>query len=325
MARSPARGIGAGVAAAALLPAITLTPAAAQEPADPDDPSRVPSAVASDGLEDLQLRVLVENDGEIALDGVRVVVEIHSPGAIRSRLRQALEGDLTSAPLPVRTSAQLSGGEPLQTGEVAGVAERVEPGIIRWSEGAGGVYPVRIAVARGTTALDEAVTAVVWLGRTPGSPLLTTLVWPLDTAPWRTTGGAYPDTAGRETRPGERLDALPTAAENARGDALVLAPAAHLLEDLSDRSDGFATLVQQDGGALETQSGSNSREFGGIAAAEGRRRVRRQLATPVDAGVHLVDGPISPAVLDLLPGDAVLLPFRATVNEPSTPLSETSR
>jgi hypothetical protein len=386
------RVVGAGIGVAALLLSVPSAPSAAQEPApgadvgsppeNPDEPggsvrltvtdlsgvlgpgSRPHTddglSLTSEAPEQFDLRMLVENDSDLALDGLRVVIEIHPPALTRGLLRQALEGDLASEPLTVRTSPELLDGAPLGAGAIAGVAERFEAGDIQWPEGPGGVHPVRIAVTRGTTTLDEVVTAVVWLGEIPTSPLLTSLVWPLDTAPWRTTGGAYPDTVGREVRPGGRLDVLLAAAEEAGAAPLVLAPAAHLLEDLSDRSDGFDALARQDDGSLETRSvtaedaqavlarktlrrirelaanqlhapvsgtyadadlaaltdGSTATlELGGIAASEGRRRVQLQLGTPVDAGVHLVDGPISPAVLDLLPGDAVLLPYRATAGE----------
>jgi hypothetical protein len=313
--------------------------------------------VAPEAPEEFRLRVLVENDSDMPLDGLRLVVEVHPPALTRSLLRQALEGDVASDPTNVRTSPELLEGAPLDAGAIAGVATEFGPGDIQWADGPGGVHPVKVSVTRGTTTLDEVVTAVVWLNETPSSPMLSTLIWPLDTAPWRTTGGAYPSGIGREVRPGGRLDTLLTAAESARGAPFVLAPAAHLLEDLSDRSDGFDALVRQDDGSVETRTimagdteatlarqtlrrirelaaeqphapisgtyadadlgalaggSSETLALGSMAAVEGRRRVQLQLGTPVDAGVHLVDGPISPSVLDLLPGDTVLLPSHAT-------------
>ncbi len=334
-----------------------------------DDATPAPS----ESPDELRLRVLIENDSELPLDGLRLVVEVHPPALTRGLLRQALEGDLRSEPTNIRTSPELLDGEPLGAGAVAGVATEFEAGDLRWPDGPGSVHPVTVAVTRGTTTLDEVVTAVVWLNEIPSSPMLTTLVWPLDTSPWRTTGGAYPDASGREVRPGGRLDTLLTAAESARGAPIVLAPAAHLLEDLSDRSDGFDVLTRQEDGALETRtvtaddpeavlarqtlrrirelasdqpyapiSGTYADadlgalaagnpvtlELGSMAAAEGRRRVQRQLGTPVDAGVYLADGPISSAVLDLLPGDTVLLPSQAAgMGEPigDPPLDEPVR
>jgi hypothetical protein len=320
---------------------------------EPDDATPTPV----DASEELRLRVLVENDGELPLEGLRLVVEVHPPVLTRGLLRQALEGELGSEPTNIRTTPELLDGEPLDAGAVAGVATEFAPSDVVWSDGPGGVHPVKVAVLRGTTTLDEVVTAVVWLNETPTSPMLGTLVWPLDTAPWRTTGGTYPDAAGREVRPGGRIDTLVGAAERARGTPIVLAPAAHLLEDLSDRSDGFDTLIRQEDGSLETRTvpaeddeatlarqtlrrirelaseqahapitgtyadadlgalaagDTAALELGSSAAVEGRRRVQLQLGTPVDAGIYLADGPISPAALDLLPGDTVLLPSQAT-------------
>lgn len=314
--------------------------------------------VLPEAPEELRLRMLVENDGDVPLTALRVVVEVHEPVTTRGLLREALDGRLRStAPLAVHVSEELEDGAALAPGAIAGVAEAFDRDEIGWAEGSGGVHPVRIAVTRGTEVLDEVVTAVVWLNSSPTSPLLTTMIWPLDTAPWRTTGGTYRDATGREIRPGGRLDALLAAAEGVRGAPLVLAPAAHLLEDLSDRSDGFETTVRLEDGSLETraiaaedadaqlarqtlrrirelaaaqphapvsgtyadadlaalaEAGTDLLELAGVGAVEGRRRTQLQLGTVVDAAVHLVDGPISPAVLDLLPGDAVLLPSRAT-------------
>lgn len=318
----------------------------------PDD--AIPAA--SEAPEELRLRVLVENDGDLPLDGLQLVVEVHPPALTRGLLRQALEGEVNSEPTYVRTSSELLGSETLDPGALSGVATEFDPGDVLWADGPGGVHPVTIAVTRGTTTLDEVVTAVVWLNEAPSTPMLGTLVWPLATSPWRTTGGDYPAGVGREVRPGGRLDILLAVAERAPGAPIVLAPAAHLLEDLSDRSDGFDALDRQEDGALETRTvaaedpeatlarqtlrrlreltsnqvhapisgtyadadldalaagDAATLELAGMAAIAGRRRVQAQLGVPVDAGVHLVDGPISPSVLDLLPGDTVLLPSRA--------------
>lgn len=304
---------------------------------------------------ELRLRLLVENVSDLRLNTLRVVTEVHPAVTTRAELHDVLDGDLTTRPLTVH-SAGLDDGAALAPDHVATFADAFTPDEVAWADGAGGVHPVRIAVTRGLEQLDEVVTSVVWLESAPTSPLLTTLVWPWDSAPWRTAGGAYPDLAGREIRPGGRLDALLTAAERAQGVPLVLAPGAHLLEDLTDRSDGFEVLERRDGGSVETRQvaaeaddaalarqtlrrvrelaagqmhapvagsyadadlsaiasvGGDLRDLGGIAAVEGRRRLALQLGTEIDGSVHLVDGPISPSVLDLLPGDAALLPSRA--------------
>lgn len=307
--------------------------------------------------EELQLRLLVENEGDAPLDALRVVIEVHPPVLTRALLREAFDGALRSQPVHVHVTPELEDGGSLAPGGVTGIADVFPPGEIGWAPGPGGVHPVRIAVTRGTEVLDEVVTAVVWLGATPASPLLSTLVWPFDAPPWRAEGGAYPDAVGREVRPGGRLDTLLVAAEAVPDTPLVLAPAAHLLEELTDRADGFDAVVRTEDGSLETHataaehpdaalarrtlrrlrelaagqpfppvsgtyadadlaaiasSSDDILHLASRAAVEGRRRVQLQLGVGVSAGVHLVEGPISGAVLDLLPGDAVLLPSRAT-------------
>ena len=329
-----------------------------------------PGSVAVDGREDprelepaphdLVIRALIENDGEVALESLRLVIEIHPPARTRGLLRQALEGRLLSRPVHVNDPA-IRDGNPLEPGEVAGVSATFGRDQIPWADGAGGVHPVRISVTRGTDVLDEVITAVVWQNETPPEPMTTTFVWPLDAAPWRTVGGSYPSGADREVRPGGRLDDLIRALERSGSPPVVPAPAAHLLEDLSDRTEGFTSLARQDDGTLESRttmassssarlsghtlqrlrelatampyapvsgayaaadlvalnSGSDPlRELAAEAAVDGRRRLQRQLGRAVDATAHLVRGPTDDAVLDLVPGETLLLPYATTTEPP---------
>jgi hypothetical protein len=48
------------------------------------------------------------------------------------------------------------------------------------------------------------------------------------------------------------------------------------------------------------------------AATDGRRRLQRAVGRSVDAATTVLPGPIEPAVLDLLPGEVVVLPYAAT-------------
>jgi len=303
--------------------------------------------------EELQVRVLVANDGETTLTAAQLVVEIHPPTLTRGLLAAALDGDLRGPALHVHTQP-LAEDRPVEPGDVVGLIDRFPREDVDWADAAGGVHPVRIAVTLGTEILDEVVTAVVWLNGVPTTPLLTTVIWPLGTPPWRGPGGSYPSTVDRETRPGARLDRLIGAAERApSGVPVVLAPAAHLLEDLSDRSDGYVSQIRTGAGNLEprtvgpTDAGAVEAtsllrrlretaavaplspvsssyadaglaallagddvhtELAAIAAADGRRRLQLQLGVAVDGATHLVGGPIDEDVLDVLPGETLLLP-----------------
>lgn len=202
----------------------------------PDEPA-FELGTAPDALD---ARLLVHHRGSQPLDSLSVVVEIHPAAESRTTLRQALRGEVTTDALHVRT-LPVRDGEALRPGEVAGVALRVGPDEMAWAHD-GGVHPVRVAVLRGTEVLDEVVTAVVWLARVPEQPLRTVLVWPIDAPPARTVGGVYEVGSDDALRPGGRLDELLRALERVPGAPVVLAPAAHLLEELQDRADGFLLL-----------------------------------------------------------------------------------
>ncbi|MEX2550548.1 MAG: DUF6049 family protein [Nitriliruptoraceae bacterium] len=326
-----------------------LGPGTAPEPEDPSEERPYER--------DLRLRVVIENDGQVPLSAAQLVIEVHPSVHTRGTLAEALDGDLTSNPLHIDTTL-LRTERPLPEETFAGLTETITPEEVAWADGAGGVHPVRIAVIRGTEVLDEAITAVVWLNRTPQEPLLTTFAWPIDTSPWRTASGSYPAAVDREVRPGSRLDRLVTALERGPSTVpVVLAPAAHLLEDLSDRSDGYVALERSDDGTIEGDrvepsepgaSGSTAMlrrlrdlagtllrapvssayadadlaalldgnelqgELAALTAADGRRRLQRQLGVEVDGATHLVGDRIDDAVLDVLPGETLLLPADAT-------------
>jgi hypothetical protein len=351
-------------------------PAAAQDPGEEEDVRLVvssltgvlgPNSVVRDQEElleqpdpplDLELRLLVENAGPAALDSLRVVLELYPAAPTRGDLTAAFEG--SPAGQPHVHEVPLREGGVLAPGDVAGVAD-VFPHdeVTVWSE-TGGVHPLRIAVVRGTDVLAQTVTAVVWVAAPVGKPVLTTFVWPFDDAPWRTVRGAYLAEADRAIQPGGRLDVLLGSLERRPDVPVVLAPAAHLLEDLRDRADGFTALQRQADGSVEARevepedpearrandtltrlralarrlphapvtgayadadlyglTSAAQADLAGEAAVEGRRRLQQLLDRAPDAGTHLVGGELDPAVLDLLPGDQLLLPSR-TVEDTSS-------
>jgi hypothetical protein len=365
--------------AAALVTLVALTgtavPVAAQEVSDDTDVRLVVSSLTGvlgpsslvlgevDPLDrpepplDLEVRLLVENAGPSSLDSLRVVLELFPAAATRADLTAAFEG--APAGQPQVHEVAVHDGAPLETGAIAGISDTFEhEDVSLWAED-GGVHPLRLTVLRGTDVLDQATTAVVWMGRAATSPLLTSVVWPIDDGPWRTAQGAYLAGADRSIQPGGRLDTLLGVLERRPEARVVLAPAAHLLEDLRDRADGFTVLERQADGSIEARTvepedrdarrsndvltslrelaqqlplapvtgayadadltalvDAGLTELAAESAVEGRRRLQQLLDRAPDAGTHLVGGRLSPAVLDLLPGDQVLLPADAVASDP---------
>jgi hypothetical protein len=66
---------------------------------------------------------------------------------------------------------------------------------------------------------------------------------------------------------------------------------------------------------LQALRAADLADLAGEAAVEGRRRLAQVLDRAPDAGTHLVGGHLDPAVLDLLPGDQLLLPPEAVEEE----------
>lgn len=316
-------------------------------PEAPDDPRTIPT--------DLELRLILENLGDGPTDSLQTVVEVYPAVDDREHLRDAFEGSPEGPPVHVH-SQDIADGESLAPGAIQGVEETLDRSMVPWATDPGGVHPVRIAVTRGTDVLVETITAVVWLEEHPTDPLLTTLAWPLDAPPWRTTRDAYPLDADAELTDGGRLDVLLSAVERTPSEPIQLAPAAHLLEDLSDRADGFTSLERAPNGELVgrrvpatatgptramdaltrlrevastleappiagtyaaadldglLQSDPPLADLAAEAAIDGRRRVQLQLGVEVDASTHLLREAVEPAVLDLLPGEQLLLSSEA--------------
>lgn len=220
-------------------------------------PGVVPVDTPDDAVPlDIGLRVLLENDGQEDLTNLRLVVEVGRPITSRSQLREALDvGRITGRPV-VRDTPIRDGGD-LPVRDIAGATLTVPGTSLGWrpDRQSGGVYPVRIAVQRGTRTLDQVVTAVVFLDEAPSAGRLNTaLTWPLDAAPWREPDGTYPAGIDGEIRPGGRLDRILSAIEKHAAAAVTIAPAAHLLEDLSDRADGFVQVSRAaDGSSVRTE------------------------------------------------------------------------
>ncbi|MBW3658051.1 MAG: hypothetical protein KY457_05395 [Actinobacteria bacterium] len=221
-----------------VLTAITgvLGPGAAPDDGTDEGPDAPPASLG------LDLRVLVENDGPVALSDLRLFVEVFDVVRTRSALQGSLDGGrVTTALLHVTDHEVREGGE-LAPGDLAGQRVRIPADELGWAS-TGGVYPVQVSVLRGSETLDRLVTAVVVLVDPPVGALQTVVVWPVDTAPWRGPDGTYPADVDVGIRPGGRLDRILAAYEAGGGGDVHLLPAPHLLEDLQDRSDGFRRTV----------------------------------------------------------------------------------
>jgi hypothetical protein len=232
----------------------TLGPGSVRPPdPPPDDLRTVPTPP-----DDLQLRALIEHVGDDPVPDLRVVVEVHPAVTTRSGLRQALDtptGLVGSEPLHVHQQELRDGDASLGPGDIAGVEISIPREDVAWSGDAGGaVHPVRIAVLRGATVLTQQVTAAVWVEELPAEPLLTTAVWPLDAPPWLGPGPAYESGVDRDVRDGGRLDAQLRALERHPESGVLVAPPAHLLEDLRDRADGYVRTSRTDDGVLESRA-----------------------------------------------------------------------
>lgn len=261
---------------------------------DAEEAAPLTSEQAEPG-EDLRLRLLVDNRGEQAVEDLRVVVEIHPAAQSRQELADAYDGDGLGSPTGRVHDQAVRGLSSLQPGEIAGVEEVIPPDEAGWPS-EGGVHPLRVSLVRGAEVLDELVTAVVWLGDTRGGHLLTTFVWPLNDAPWRTEQGRYSAAAQRDIRPGGRLDVLLRALEQHEDAGVLLAPAAHLLEDLQDQSSGFEQVELQEDGSRMTEDVEPEDE----AARRANVTLQRMRGVAEQLPHQPVYGPYADADLDAL-------------------------
>lgn len=190
---------------------------------------------------DLDLRVLVENTGEVDVGDLQVVVEVHgSVGGARSLLAQALDDGVPAGPTLELERVDVRDGDELLTGDIAGEAITVDGDGIGW-RGSNDVYPVEISVLFGSEVLDRVVTAVVHLSSAEvlDRPLQTTVVWPISAPTARTAAGRYAEPVPDDLAEGGRLDTLLSALEAVPELPVVLAPEVELVEELADRADGF--------------------------------------------------------------------------------------
>jgi hypothetical protein len=251
---------------------------------------------------DLVVRAVVENLGATPLDSLRLVIEIYPAATSPAGLRAALDGRVGGSPLHVH-DVPIGGVGRLAAGQAAGVGDRFTRETVAWAPD-GGVHPVRLAVVRGTRVLTETTTAAVWLARPPAHPVGFGLIVPLREAPWRTSGGAYHTGVDRGTDVGGRLDRLLRAVERHPSAPIVLAPSAHLLEDLADRADGFTRLERADSGAVEAVEETAE----GPLAARASEILEQVRAAAAELSMDPISGPYADADLTATLGGPPPLP-----------------
>jgi hypothetical protein len=267
-----------------------------------------PSTGEDDPPRDLSVRVLIENTSVDPISDVRLVVETFPAVASRSQLRVALDGeDGPQNPVHVQDTAVTDGTE-LRAGGFVGITETVDADAGGWGgTDTSRIYPVQLTLLRGTAVLDQVRTAVVHLHQIPDRPLEAVVVVPFSDAPWRASDGTYPEGVDEAIAPDGRLERLLVAAERHVAAGLTLAPAAHLVEDLRDRADGFLETRTVDG---ETEIVNVEPES---AAAQRSNRALERLRAIVDRAPYApVVGPYADAHLASLASTPALRRSAAT-------------
>ena len=297
--------------------------------------------------------VVVEHTGDAPWTRLEVVAELHGALGSRSALRAALAGggvpplaqrSVTPAPSPAAVRpggvVRITGAVPLTGAALSGPTNAV--------------HPLRLQVLADGVEVGRIDTAIVRIGAQPTNPLATTLVWPFTAPPARAPDGDPSALLDPLTVDGGRLDVLISSLAGLSSDSsltsgIALSVPAHLLEDLTQRADAapsgpadeaalraalllarLRTVVRaQPVGPLITpyadtdlgrllSSGPEVAPLAARAVLEGAGRLPLLIgrdATPV----HLLDAPVAPAVLDLLPTRTVLVPH-AALEEPDLAL-----
>ena len=204
-------------------------------------------------------RLLVEQRDAAPWQRLTVTATLHAQVGSRSALRAALAGGVQPAAL--RTVAvDLQG--PFARGSVVGVEGAIPLAGLTFPPGVGGVHPLRFAVLADGIELARIDTAIVRLSTDVARPLLTSLVWPVDAAPSRRPDGRIEPGFDVLTEPGGRLDTL-IRATGTVGRGVVLAPAAHVLEDLDRRQQQGATDDVPPGSSPDATGTQRDRGDGG--------------------------------------------------------------
>lgn len=253
---------------------------------------------AAVGTDTFRVRLLVENTTDEPIERLDVRLDLHPPVVDRTALEDALDGTLTTS--PSRSVRRSTGPGPLGPGVARPVEADIAVSAPAGSQVDGGVHPVRVRLISSAGDVATLITAVVRLDVVPSVPLPTSVVVPFDDGPWRGPAGTYVRGVAAAIRDGGRLEDLLRALERHPRARIVLAPGAHLVEDLADRADGFLILETQ---RTDPATGDTalvrveSDDATALVASTMLRRLRTHVAS---LPLAPVTGPYAAADLDAL-------------------------
>ena len=297
-------------------------------------------------------------DGDGTWERLEVVADLHAALGSRSAVRAALAGGVV--PRRVRRAVEtVEPAVPLGPGGLVRISGSVPLAGAALTGADTAVHPLRLRVLADGVEVGRVDTAVVRVGAPPAETLATTLVWPLAVPPARDADGTT-IAVDASTRPGGSLDTLVGALETAVVEAprAGVAPTfpVHLLEDLARRAadaDPDADAGADAGGgparaaallerlravaaalpdgplvtpyadadvARLLASRPSLRPSAARALRETPARTSALLGRATTAAV-LLDGPRSPALLDVLPAATVVVPY-AAIDAPDLALDE---
>lgn len=308
-----------------------------------DDPS----------LDDVDVRVAITNDGVVPVEDLRITVDVHPAVGVRSRLHAALDDDEVDGRVLERQRVELD--DPVAAGETLGVTVTLPGAAVPWPDVAG-VLPLVVELETGTETLDTLTSAVVWLPTSVTPSLHAVVAVPLAGDTSVTTSGAIPADVLPAARPRSPLRTL-LAVVAARVDTqLLTVPDVALVEELAARADGYtaldgtevraedpaaataaATLAEltevlgalpadpvlgpyadADVAALASvQSDPAVRSLAGEAVTTARTRLQGLVGRAPDLGTYVASGRTTPAVVDVVRDQRILLPYQQTQGPPA--------
>ena len=250
----------------------------------------------------LALAIRTTNTSDQVMEGLSVVLSIHSPARSRSVYELSLRADATSL-LSASLFPQRGVLDPGQTrtfrlrqslGELASRQEDA-------------VYPLKVQLLSGDTPVGELRTPMIFLNERPRFPLRLAWTWVLSAPLQYRPDGTFVSTAlEQEVAPGGRLFTLARALRSLRRTSVDVAVSPVLADQLAKMSSGYRVLVPT--GTRVVREGSS-----GAAGAAGvlrtlsrvaRRRTTELIALPYgDAVVPAMlqaglDGQVEAAVAE---------------------------
>lgn len=303
--------------------------------------------------DDLVVQVALRNEGLVDLEDAQVTVAVHPPVVVRSQLHRALDdGELDTRAIETVT---LDVAAPVVAGETVGVAVTVPDGDVTWPDDPA-VLPVVVGLSSAGTRLDDLTTAVVWLPTRPARTLHAVVVVPLSGETTVTTTGDYAAAPLAAAQPGSTLRSMVGVLGDRPAAPVVTAPDIVLIEELAGRAGGYeavdGTVVAPDAPAAATSAatlaalsevlatlpadpvlgpyaGSDVAALASVqsnptiaglatdAITTARTRLQGLVGRAPDLGTYRAEGRTTPAVIDLVREQRVLLPYDQTQGPPA--------